>query len=92
MKREVREPIQVYLTSDERSELDSLAGKMELSRSEVLRRGIAMLAQSGGAMAPEIEHPLIRPPTMTSGPVPAGPPVARLDELLDELRRDRDSH
>jgi hypothetical protein len=40
----VREPIQVYLTADERSELDRLAGDEGISRAEVLRRGIKSYA------------------------------------------------
>lgn len=36
----VREPIQVYLTPDERSVLDRLAEELDISRAEVLRRGL----------------------------------------------------
>lgn len=48
--RAVREPIQVYLTSDERSLLDGLAAQAGLSRAEVLRRGIRSFAseRAGG--------------------------------------------
>lgn len=41
MARVIREPIQVYLTPDERAELDRTAKALGVSRSEVLRRGSA---------------------------------------------------
>ncbi len=40
----VREPIQVYLTVEERAELDRLASTHGISRAEVLRRGIRSFA------------------------------------------------
>ncbi|MGH7649009.1 MAG: hypothetical protein ACREND_12895 [Gemmatimonadaceae bacterium] len=40
----VREPIQVYIAADERQLLDSLAAELELSRAEILRRGLKLLA------------------------------------------------
>ncbi len=40
----VREPIQVYLTPDERSVLDRLAEELDISRAEVLRRGLVTYA------------------------------------------------
>jgi len=40
----VREPIQVYLTTDERDQLDRLAEDLGLSRAEVLRRGLESYA------------------------------------------------
>jgi hypothetical protein len=43
--RVVREPIQVYLTAEERRELDRLAEEHGLSRAEVLRRGIQSFAR-----------------------------------------------
>ena len=38
--RKVREPIQVYLTADERALLDQAARDTGLSRAEILRRGL----------------------------------------------------
>ena len=38
--RKVREPIQVYLTADERALLDRAARDTGLSRAEILRRGL----------------------------------------------------
>lgn len=91
MKKRVREPIQVYLTEEERSDLDDLAVDLGLSRSEVLRRGITMLSQSALPDEPVIGTALLTPAAVTGGPVPTAPPVASLSELLDELRDDRDA-
>ena len=40
----VREPLQVYLTTAEREQLDRLAQQAGLSRAEVLRRGLRSFA------------------------------------------------
>jgi hypothetical protein len=49
----VREPIQVYLTAEERTELDRLASDEGISRAEVLRRGIRSYAlESAGGDSP----------------------------------------
>jgi hypothetical protein len=45
----VREPIQVYLTAEERTELDRLAHADGISRAEVLRRGIRSYAWESAA-------------------------------------------
>lgn len=45
----VREPIQVYLSADERTELDRLAHEEGISRAEVLRRGIRSYALESSA-------------------------------------------
>ena len=42
--REVREPLQVYLTTGERETLDRLARQAGISRAEVLRRGLKSFA------------------------------------------------
>ncbi len=91
MAKKVREPIQVYLTADERSDLDDLAANLGLSRSEVLRRGIALLSQSPTPGEPPIADGLLTAATITQGPLPTAPPVASLSELLKELREDRDT-
>lgn len=39
----VREPIQVYLDAGERRQLEQLAKQMDVSRAEVLRRGLAAI-------------------------------------------------
>ena len=46
---QVREPIQVYLTPDERSKLDRVAVLLGVSRAEVLRRGISAVARDAYA-------------------------------------------
>ncbi len=47
-KARVREPIQVYLTRGERAALDRLARTGGVSRAEVLRRGLELLARHEG--------------------------------------------
>lgn len=43
----VREPIQVYLDCGERATLDRLARELDVSRAEVLRRGLEALQRRG---------------------------------------------
>ncbi len=102
MARRVREPIQVYLTTAERTELDRAARDLGISRSEALRRGIAALrrpvaawgwgrGRGRGPLADLASEGLLAPPrAQASGPPPRGAPVAPLGELLGELRADRD--
>ena len=98
MARRVREPIQVYLTAAERTELDRAARDLGVSRSEALRRGIAALRRPAaawgwgrGPLADLASEGLLAPPrAQASGPPPRGTPVAPLGELLGELRADRD--
>ena len=42
------------------------------------------------ALAQAVRDGWLTPPLVGAGPPPAGPPVARLHVLLEELRRDRD--
>ncbi len=51
MPRRVREPLQVYLDQDERQLLDRMAEEEDLSRAEVLRRGLRAYAAVVGANA-----------------------------------------
>ena len=98
MARRVREPIQVYLTTAERTELDRAARDLGISRSEALRRGIAALrhptadwGRGQGPLTDLASEGLLAPPrAQASGPPPRGAPVAPLGELLGELRADRD--
>ena len=100
MARRVREPIQVYLTAAERTELDRAARDLGVSRSEALRRGIAALLRPAATGGWELvrgpladlasEGLLALPRAQASGPPPRGAPVAPLRELLGELRADRD--
>ena len=98
MARRVREPIQVYLTAAERTELDRAARELGISRSEALRRGIVALrrpvaawGRGWGPLADLASEGLVTPPrAQACGPPPRGAPVAPLGELLGELRADRD--
>ncbi len=93
MPRRIREPIQVYLTEEERAELDRLAAEMGVSRSEALRRGVAALAPTTlatGPLAALAEEGLATAARLEGGEPPAGRPVAPLDDLLAELQADRD--
>ena len=87
----VREPIQVYLTSEERRVLDLAARKLGVSRSEVLRRGLRAVGGAsleaglgvlavGGALTPARAGPGAPPPSS---------PVAPLQDLLAELSEER---
>ncbi len=95
MPRRIREPIQVYLTEEERVELDRLAAEMGVSRSEALRRGVAALApttRATGPLADLADEGLATPARLEGGggEPPACRPVAPLDDLLAELQADRD--
>ena len=90
MADRVREPIQVYLSGEERAELDRRAEELGASRSEALRRGIQALARSAmsgplGGLPPSV----FTPPIRSTGVPPRGRPVAPLRTLLDELGSDR---
>lgn len=91
MTDRVREPIQVYLTAAERSELDQIAREMGVSRSEVLRRGIRSVrrASLAGPLAHLDGSGLVSPATIGPGSPPPSAPVAPLADLLDELDEDR---
>jgi len=91
MARSVREPIQVYLTSDERDVLDRCAAEFGVSRSEVLRRGLQAIGDPGGTGAGgRTAGEWLTPASLGPGEPPPSLPVAPLDELLDELQDDRD--
>ena len=93
MAKRVREPIQVYLTEEERAELDRLAGALGVSRSEALRRGVEALDLPSAAAGPLAElaaEGLATPARLQSGQPPAKTPgVAPLSQLLTELDADR---
>jgi hypothetical protein len=92
MTRVVREPIQVYLTPEERAELDRTASALGVSRSEVLRRGISAVRPGEryeGRLAALVEDGVVTPPTIRTGTPPPSCPVAPLAELMTELDADR---
>lgn len=93
MVNKVREPIQVYLTEDERAELDRLARALGVSRSEILRRGVTALKEergNAGSLPDLVAEGHVTPPRAKAGQVVRGTPVAPLTEILDELSADRD--
>ena len=91
MGKVVREPIQVYLTPQERAELDRAASALGVSRSEALRRGIQAVGQDSyaGALRDLAEAGYVTPPKVLTGAPPPSLPIAPLGELLAELARDR---
>lgn len=91
MTKSVREPIQVYLTSEERAQLDRTARELGVSRSEVLRRGIVEVGIPGyeGSLRDLAEADLVTPPSAGPGLPPPSAPVTSLKELMDELATDR---
>ena len=92
MAKRVREPIQVYLTEEERAELDRLAGALGVSRSEALRRGVGALdphTPVAGPLADLVAEGLVSPARLRTTEPPPRMPVAPLRELLAELEADR---
>jgi len=55
----VREPIQIYLDRAERHQLDLLARELDVSRGEVVRRGLEALRRSTPKSFYEAFEPLI---------------------------------
>jgi len=91
MMKQVREPIQVYLTSRERKALDRAAADLGVSRSEVLRRGVEALGarQLSGLLREVAAEGYVTPATLPPGEPPPSAPVAPLVTLLAELEADR---
>jgi hypothetical protein len=86
----VREPIQVYLSEEERAGLDRAAREQGISRSEALRRALRALTTPRDSETRDLARsghltPALAPP----GPPPPRKPVAPLEELLAELADDR---
>lgn len=91
MVKHIREPIQVYLSSQERAELDRAAKELGVSRSEVLRRGVQAMRSLplSGLLRDVTADALVTPATICPGDPPPRRPVASLAELLCELDEDR---
>ena len=91
MADRVREPIQTYLTVEERAELDRVARELGVSRSEALRRGIEALGRvrRDSALRDLVQEGAVTPAAAGPGGPPPSAPVASLSELLAELDRDR---
>ena len=93
----VREPIQVYLSTAEREQLDRVAGRMGVSRSEVLRRGLEEFAERDKteARADLVRRGILKPALHTYTPIPDHErnPIMSFEDLmadLDEARADRE--
>lgn len=94
MAARVREPIQVYLSSAERTLLDQLASRLGVSRSEVLRRGLDALGEAArpgdAALADLVRRGWLHPPLHPPAPLPNRKPVYKtLEEMLADLDKDR---
>lgn len=91
MVKRVREPIQVYLSPEERADLDRAAHAMGVSHSEALRRGVRAIvgSQVPGAFRDLVDGGYLTPPPTGPGGAPPTLPVASLKELLGELDEDR---
>lgn len=92
MSRSVREPIQVYLTPEERARLDRAAAALGVSRSEALRRGIQAVSGTryGGLLRDLADEGYVMPPQAGPGEPPPSAPLASLETLLAELADDRE--
>jgi len=83
----VREPIQVYLTTEERIELDRLAREEGISRAEVLRRGIRSYALESAAG----DSPMLNLITELKGRDWPADVAVDHDDFLAEAYRERGS-
>ncbi len=85
---QVREPIQIYMSADERRLLDSLAAEIGLSRAEILRRGLrSFAAEHAGERGPM--HLLMQ--TLRDDAWPIDIAVRHDDHLADAYRDEHES-
>jgi len=91
MPKSVREPIQVYLTEQEREQLDQVASELGISRSEALRRGVMALDRrsTAGSLADLARDDVVTPASAGPGDPPPSLPVACASQILAELDEDR---
>lgn len=82
----------MYLTGEERAELDRRAGELGVSRSEALRRGILALGRplATGPLRSLSEEGLLSPALRASGTPAPGRPVATVARILEGLATDRE--
>jgi len=75
----------------EREQLERLAGELEVSRSEILRRGVKALdrASVAGSLTELAGAGRVTPASAGPGDPPPSHPVACLSEILEELDGDR---
>jgi len=92
MTKTVREPIQVYLTTVERADLDRAAGELGVSRSEALRQGIQALNERryAGELSELMKKGLVTPAISGPDGPPPSLPAASLDDVLADLSGDRE--
>ena len=81
----VREPIQVHLTRAERAALDRLARELGVSRAEVLRRGMEMLARHRPRSFHDVFDALVG--TFSSPSAPTDLAERHDDHAPDDLER-----
>ena len=82
----VREPVQVYLASDDRDLLNRLAEETGLSKAEILRRGVRSFAREQGGVSPMLRFVAESPPHAWPDAVAAN----HDDVLADEYRAPND--
>jgi hypothetical protein len=83
----VGEPIQVYLDRPDRERLERLALRLDVSKSDVLRRGLVALESiaRSGSVAGRARHPL---PTFAGGTLQPGVDLDDSAALLELMDRD----
>ena len=83
----VGEPIQVYLDRPDRDRLERLAARLEVSKSDVLRRGLAALEAQARGETPR-SAARISLPTFAGGALLPGVDLDDTASLLDLMERD----
>lgn len=81
----VAEPVQVYLAGPDLDRLSRLAASSGLSKSDVLRRGLAALEAQVSTVAEEPTAPYRIPTSGTTGGLRPGLSLERMSEVLDVL-------
>lgn len=84
--KRVAEPVQVYLNQADRERLERLAERLEATKSDVLRQGLAALeAQTRQADSPEVNREPL--PTFRGEGLQAGVDLDDAASLLDLMDR-----
>ena len=84
--KSVREPVQVYLATDDRDLLARLAEETGLSKAEILRRGVRSFAREQGGVSPMLRFVA----ESTPDGWPEATAAAHDDVLADEFRAPND--
>ena len=85
--RRVAEPVQVYLDRAERERLERLAARLEVTKSDVLRRGLEALESQLRRASPAVAAPPALP-TFTGKGVLPGVDLDDSASLLDRMEGD----